>query len=241
MRDSMNLEDSIKKDPDKDKPQTCSRCGTCCKKGGPAFHIEDRHLIQKGIILLKDLYTIRKGEPVYDNVKGGRIPAPSDIIKIKSGLTDTTCTHYDEKGSGCSIYEHRPMECRLLECWNTGEFEKQYASDRLTRKDLLPESNDLWLMVVDHDKRCDYSIIHQHLGPVGEHPIHRSPGGPKNGSLRFTFSDAAGKKGRCRPGAYGFSFRDPAGRDIKTVRHPNKCRLQGNIESIASIFTLWAQ
>jgi Fe-S-cluster containining protein len=212
----MNLEDSIKKDPDKDKPQTCSRCGTCCKKGGPAFHIEDRHLIQKGIILLKDLYTIRKGEPVYDNVKGGRIPAPSDIIKIKSGLTDTTCTHYDEKGSGCSIYEHRPMECRLLECWNTGEFEKQYASDRLTRKDLLPESNDLWLMVVDHDKRCDYSIIHQHLGPVGENTRSTVPPVVRE-MVRYDlhFRTLLAKKGGVDPAHMDFLFGTPLAETLK--------------------------
>ena len=46
----------------------CVRCGTCCGKGGPAFHHEDKMLIEQGIILSKHLYTIRAGEPVYDNV-----------------------------------------------------------------------------------------------------------------------------------------------------------------------------
>jgi Fe-S-cluster containining protein len=33
----------------------CIRCGTCCKKGGPSFHLEDKMLIEKGIILSKYL------------------------------------------------------------------------------------------------------------------------------------------------------------------------------------------
>ena len=47
----------------------CKRCGTCCKKGGPCFHVEDKMLIEKGVILIKYLYTIRKGEPAYDKIR----------------------------------------------------------------------------------------------------------------------------------------------------------------------------
>ncbi len=61
----------------------CICCGTCCKKGGPCFHHEDNMMIEKGIILLKHLYTIRKGEMAYENVRGGLLPVPSDIIKTK--------------------------------------------------------------------------------------------------------------------------------------------------------------
>jgi hypothetical protein len=28
----------------------CRRCGTCCRKGGPALHREDRHLVVDGLI-----------------------------------------------------------------------------------------------------------------------------------------------------------------------------------------------
>lgn len=48
--------------------RTCMRCGTCCEKGGPGFHQEDRMLIEKGRIPLKYLYTIRKGEFAYDKI-----------------------------------------------------------------------------------------------------------------------------------------------------------------------------
>jgi len=65
----------------------CKRCGTCCKKGGPCFHVEDKMLIEKGVILIKYLYNIRKGESAYDNIKGCLIPVTSELIKIK-GIYD---------------------------------------------------------------------------------------------------------------------------------------------------------
>ena len=61
----------------------CIRCGTCCKKGGPSFHQADKHLIEKGLIHSKYLYTLRKGELAYDNVKECLMPVNSDIVKIK--------------------------------------------------------------------------------------------------------------------------------------------------------------
>jgi len=59
----------------------CIRCGTCCKKGGPSFHLADKHLIDKGIILSKYLFTIRKGELAYDNVRQELLPLSSELIK----------------------------------------------------------------------------------------------------------------------------------------------------------------
>ncbi len=51
--------------------QKCKQCGTCCRKSSPSFHKEDKPLIEKGVIPSKHLFTIRKGEPAYENVKGG--------------------------------------------------------------------------------------------------------------------------------------------------------------------------
>ncbi|MGD9193367.1 MAG: hypothetical protein PVH58_15695, partial [Desulfobacterales bacterium] len=68
---------------DKSGTNECMRCGTCCEKGGPSFHHDDRMLIEKGIILSKNLYTIRRGELAYDNVQGCLRAVESDIIKIK--------------------------------------------------------------------------------------------------------------------------------------------------------------
>lgn len=137
----------------------CARCGTCCKKGGPSFHHEDKPLIEKGIILLKCLYTIRKGEPAYDNVKGSLRPAPSDIIKIKYHKDSLTCIFFCESETRCKIYENRPLECRVLTCWDTREIEKIYSKNRLTRKDIAASIEGLWDLIEDHQRRCSYAKV----------------------------------------------------------------------------------
>ena len=129
----------------------CIRCGTCCKKGGPSFHLEDKILIDKGIIPSKYIYTIRKGERSYDNVKECYLPASSDILKLKGQKGSWTCVFFNEITNHCKIYEHRPMECR--------EIEKIYAKNRLTRQDLISSVEGLWELVEGHQERCSYDML----------------------------------------------------------------------------------
>jgi len=74
----------------------CIGCGTCCKKGGPSFHVADKPLIDKGIILTKYLFTIRKGELAYDNVRQALLPLSSELIKIKGKNNSSTCIFFNE-------------------------------------------------------------------------------------------------------------------------------------------------
>ena len=150
----------------------CTRCGTCCEKGGPGFHQEDRKLVDTGAIPSRCLFTLRQGELAYDNVRGRLMPLDSDVIKIK-GKTDTwTCMFFDEPGKQCTIYNDRPQECRALKCWDTRELEKIYAKSRLTREDLIGEIEGLWDLIRDHQQRCGYEEIQKLIddldGPAGE-------------------------------------------------------------------------
>jgi Fe-S-cluster containining protein len=150
-------------DPTTPRPEKsdskCIRCGTCCEKGGPGFHQEDRMLIDKGVIPSRYLFTIRKGEFAYDNVKGCLMPVDSDIIKIKGREDTWTCVFLDEAEKECSIYNDRPLECRALKCWDTRELEQIYADRRLTREDLISEVEGLWDLIKHHQERCDYAKI----------------------------------------------------------------------------------
>ena len=148
-----------KKPADAQAISTCIRCGTCCKKGGPAFHHADKHLIEEGTIDSRFLYTIRKGELAYDNVRDCLIPADSDIIKLKGQNDSWTCIFFDENQTACRIYANRPLECKALKCWNTSEVEKIYSKDRLTRSDLISEIEGFWDLLEDHQRRCDYGTI----------------------------------------------------------------------------------
>ncbi len=139
----------------------CARCGTCCKKGGPSFHHADRHLIEQGRIPARFLFTIRKHEMVYDNVREMLLPAPSDIIKIRGQGKQPVCRFFALSENGCTIYPDRPLECRVLRCWDTREIETVYGKDRLTRQDILGSVQGLWDLVADHQNRCGYEEIEQ--------------------------------------------------------------------------------
>jgi Fe-S-cluster containining protein len=152
----------IKDRPSKTKTQ-CIRCGTCCEKGGPSFHIQDRHLIEDGIIHTRYLYTIRKGELVHDNVQGHLKPADSDIIKIKGKSPSWECVFFEKGDESCRIYDHRPLECRLLKCWDTRDIEAVYEKDRLTRQDILAGIEGLWELIDGHEKQCSHDTINRVL------------------------------------------------------------------------------
>ncbi len=138
---------------------TCKKCGTCCEKGGPAFHIKDRSLIEKGVIHSRNLYTIRQGELARNNITGHLIPVSTDIIKLKGKGNTWTCVFYNRGDKTCEIYEHRPLECRVLKCWDTEEFEAIYSKDYLTRKALISSAGEIWDLIKDHQSRCSYGKI----------------------------------------------------------------------------------
>jgi hypothetical protein len=87
------------------------------------------------------------------------LPAPSDIIKIKSRPSGRTCVFFDEAAAACRVYTHRPSECHALDCRDTRQIEAVYEKDRLTRRDLLEGVAGLWDLVLDHQERCAYEKV----------------------------------------------------------------------------------
>ena len=172
----MNASSKSKKEPSKppagepkgETDSECQRCGTCCKKGGPSFHHADKDLIDKGVIHTRCLYTIRKGELAYDNVRQCLEAASSDIIKIKGKGDSLICMFFDEAQNACTIYENRPTECRALKCWDTAELEKMYARKRLSREDLLGKIEGLWDLIKAHQERCNYAVIHELVKAINQ-------------------------------------------------------------------------
>jgi Fe-S-cluster containining protein len=137
----------------------CRRCGTCCEKGGPALHTADKDLVESGRIPLKYLYTLRPGERIRDNVKGGLIRGAADIIKIKGQKTTWCCVFYDTAKKACRIYPDRPLECRVLNCQKPEALQSLYERDRLSRKCLLSSMEGLWDLVETHEKRCALDAV----------------------------------------------------------------------------------
>ncbi len=134
------------------KIESCIRCGTCCEKGGPTLHSEDKVFIIQGIFRPEHLYTLRAGELAYHPVENRLIEVPDDIIKIKSRDGSSVCTFYDANQSACSIYDQRPLECRVLKCWDTKDIEGLFMQDLLSRLDLCPKSSAAAELISAYDK-----------------------------------------------------------------------------------------
>ncbi|MEO5358408.1 MAG: YkgJ family cysteine cluster protein [Nitrospirae bacterium YQR-1] len=141
-------------------PQTqCRRCGDCCTKGSPTLHVMDDVLLIEGTLNYMDIYTIRSGELVYNNVDDEFITLEDELIKIKEKSDSRECIFFINEDNSCRIYEKRPSQCRAFECWNTEKFMSVFAEEKLTRETLL-KSNPALLEIVDaHERKCSYRTL----------------------------------------------------------------------------------
>ena len=146
---------NITSDDGKGEKTACDRCAGCCTGGGPILRQADAHLIRSGKMPSTFLYTIRKGELLFDKDQMKMVPVKTDIIKIKVNKETFECLFLEE-GSNCSIYTTRPVECRAFKCWDTREIENKYNEDPLERADILSDVEGLWELVDDHQTRCSY-------------------------------------------------------------------------------------
>ncbi|WP_051434722.1 YkgJ family cysteine cluster protein [Desulfonatronum lacustre] len=165
-----------------DPPNHCRRCGTCCRKGGPALHHADLPLLRDTIILREALYTLRVGEPVHDQVKGQVVLLDAECVKVRSkesavdssAKSEPGCRFYlpdpspaaqaSEWASGrCAIHENKPQECAALKCWDTAGLAEAAATPRLSRLDILGPDNALAELVRDHETHCSVADLLRHL------------------------------------------------------------------------------
>ena len=149
------------------KIESCIRCGTCCEKGGPTLHSEDRIFLQKGVLRPIHLFTLRAGELVYHPLKEKLIELSDEMIKIKGKDGTSVCTFYDADHQACAIYETRPLECRALKCWNTAEVEGLFMQDLLSRLDLCPKGSAIADMISAYERSFPPSRVYGLLSEAG--------------------------------------------------------------------------
>ena len=136
----------------------CIRCGTCCKKGGPSLHREDKKILLAGHIKRESLITIRKGELAFSPFSGRPEPIEKELVKIAGKGKGWVCCFYDEKESSCAIYEHRPLECRLFKCSDTAQLLSVIGKDTLARADILSEDDPIIRFIETHEQECSVSM-----------------------------------------------------------------------------------
>ncbi len=131
----------------------CLKCGTCCKKDSPTLVMEDMGLLRQEILRPEHLYTIRKGEIAFNSFEDKAVSLPHEIIKIRSAGGTTRCMFYRGLDGLCSIYENRPLQCRLQECWNPGRMTSVRA-EYITRGAIFRPIKPLWDVISAHEERC---------------------------------------------------------------------------------------
>jgi len=141
------------------KQSECKRCGTCCQKGGPALHKEDLVLVRSGVIPLDNLVTVRKKEPAYRPDLDTIIPVENEFIKLGGKGKSWECFFYDSATSSCLIHAKRPVECRLLQCWDTSGVEAVIGKDYLTRLNIIPTDDPIIRYIAKHEDLCPYDKV----------------------------------------------------------------------------------
>lgn len=131
---------------------SCQRCGTCCRKGGPALHNDDLPLLASGRLGRRHLITLRRGETVRENVAGGLAELEREMVKIGGNGPDWTCRLYQPAMRTCLIHKHRPAECRALFCDAPESLKALYNRDRLVRADIIDPNGALWELITFHDQ-----------------------------------------------------------------------------------------
>ncbi len=133
----------------------CLRCGSCCRKNGPVLHLGDLKLIREKILLPGDLVALRKGEPALDNIAGRPVLLTRELIKVRGKNQNSwACPFHDPQSNLCLIHQHRPLQCRLLECWNTREITAAYDKNTLSRNDVFSRGSAMEEIVAVHEQKC---------------------------------------------------------------------------------------
>jgi hypothetical protein len=132
-------------------------------------------LVFEGRIKLADLYTIRVGELIFDNVNGGLRTADTEMIKVRERKTGEGCAYYRTDENACQIYPHRPSQCVALKCWDPADFLDVFARDKAARKDLVQDAA-LFGLMERHDAECSYGVLRRQVEMIredGEKAIER--------------------------------------------------------------------
>jgi len=136
----------------------CIRCGECCLRSSPSLQFTDADLVYESVIRRADLYTIRVGELVRDNIWGELKVTDNEIIKVRERENGGGCIFYDDSKKACTIYEQRPIQCVALKCWDESEFMRVYAGPKADRHEIIRDKN-LLRLIGEHEKRCAYTQL----------------------------------------------------------------------------------
>ena len=143
----------------------CIRCGECCLRSSPSLQLTDAPLVYESVIKRSDLYSVRVGELVQDNIRDELKVTDTELIKVREKESGGGCIFYDDGKKACTIYGHRPAQCKALACWDQSEFMRVYATAKAGRKEIIYDPTLLGL-IDEHEKRCAYAQLERYVKKI---------------------------------------------------------------------------
>ncbi|MGO9739904.1 MAG: YkgJ family cysteine cluster protein [Desulfomonilaceae bacterium] len=140
----------------------CVKCGECCSNGSPTLSIDDMNLFESRTLKPNDVFTLRKGETVFDSRLETSVPNELERIKIRETPGEKTCIFYQKWNRECSIYDERPEQCRIQECWAPNSVAYTRKSP-LNRRRLFEAAGDIWKIIEKHEERCSYEDLSREI------------------------------------------------------------------------------
>jgi hypothetical protein len=123
-------------------------------------------LVNKDILKPSEVITIREGEMSYSNISDQAAVTEQEAMKIREVPGTRACIFYQEADCSCAIYESRPTQCRRQECWNAQP--TLLAGDvPLTRRDILGDIEELWDVIMHHERHCSLSEFTRAMARLG--------------------------------------------------------------------------
>jgi len=140
---------------------TCRRCGECCEHSGPTLLLSDLELIEKEILTLNDLYTLRRGD-VETSQEGAPTPLQEERLKIREVPGSRQCRFYLAANRSCRIYDHRPEQCRRRQCWEEPP-PRPATAEFLNREHLFGQVPEIRDLIKVHEERCNLLRVREIL------------------------------------------------------------------------------
>ena len=152
------------------KKTSCDRCGACCLQGGAALHTQDLRLIQEKKLTYEDLVTVRQGELAFQPMASKAGPVTQEFLKLQGKPGSWSCKFYDDDFLRCSVYQDRPLACRVLECTAPEALLTITGKNLVTRFDCIDDDDPLLPLIKEHNTSCpcpDLSAVSSKLEEKG--------------------------------------------------------------------------
>jgi Fe-S-cluster containining protein len=132
----------------------CLGCGTCCLTSSPTLYAEDLERIGPEGLPRQALFALRPGEMVSSAREGTARPLPRELIKLRErrSLAEPAgrgCLFLE--AGRCRVYQARPLQCRVLECWSGRHARELEARPRLTRAQLFAHDETALALIQEYD------------------------------------------------------------------------------------------